>query len=41
MRSKLIELVKKGKINGIISYAPDRQARNLVESGELIQLIDK
>ncbi len=39
--SKLIDLVKKGKINGILSYAPDRHARNLVESWELVQLIDQ
>lgn len=41
LRSKLIALVKKGKIKGILSYAPDRHARNLVESGELVQLIDQ
>lgn len=40
-RTQLIELVKKGKIKGILSYAPDRHARNLVESGELVQLIDQ
>lgn len=41
LRSKLITLVKKWKIKGILSYAPDRHARNLVESGELVQLIDQ
>lgn len=37
----LIKLVKKGKIKTIISYSPDRQARNMLEGGELISLVDK
>ncbi|NUJ97482.1 recombinase family protein [Candidatus Gracilibacteria bacterium] len=37
----IIKLVKKGQINGIISYSPDRQARNMLEGGELIDLVDK
>jgi DNA invertase Pin-like site-specific DNA recombinase len=28
---KLIELVKKGKVKGILSYSSDRQARNMLE----------
>lgn len=38
---KLIALVKSGKIKGILSYSPDRQSRNLLEAGELIDLVDK
>lgn len=37
---KLIELVKNGKIQWIISYSPDRQARNLVEWGEIVDLAE-
>lgn len=37
----LVRLVKKKKIKGIISYSPDRQSRNAIESGEIIDLIDK
>ncbi len=39
--SQLMKLVKNGKIGGIISYSPDRQARNLLEAGYLIDLVDK
>jgi len=39
--NQIIKLVKQWKINGILSYAPDRHARNLVESWELVQLIDQ
>jgi DNA invertase Pin-like site-specific DNA recombinase len=38
---KIIEWVKKWKIKWIISYSPDRQARNLLEAWELIDLVDK
>jgi DNA invertase Pin-like site-specific DNA recombinase len=41
LRTQLIKLVKQWKINGILSYTPDRHARNLVESGELIQLLNE
>ena len=37
----LIKLVKAKKINGIISYSPDRQARNMIEWGEIIDLVDQ
>lgn len=37
----IIKLVKKGQINWIISYSPDRQARNMLEGWELINLVDK
>ena len=39
-RGKLIKLIKKGKIKWLISYSPDRQARNILEWGELINLVD-
>lgn len=29
--NKLIKLIDKGEIEGLLSYSPDRQARNLVE----------
>ncbi len=38
---KIIERIKKWKIKWIISYSPDRQARNLLEAWELIDLVDK
>ena len=37
----LIRLVKKWKICWLISYSPDRQARNMLEGWELIDLVDK
>jgi len=37
---KIIERIKKWKIKWIISYHPDRQARNLLEAWELIDLLD-
>jgi len=37
---KIIKWIKEWKIKGIISYHPDRQARNLLEAGELIDLLD-
>jgi len=30
-RSKLIDLVKKGRVKGILSYSSDRQTRNMLE----------
>lgn len=38
---QLIKLVKAGKINGIISYSPDRQSRNMIEWWEIIDLVDQ
>ncbi|HMT01438.1 MAG TPA: recombinase family protein, partial [Candidatus Absconditabacterales bacterium] len=35
-RKLLMSLIKKGKIKGLLSYAPDRQARNMLEGGEII-----
>ncbi len=40
-RNKLIKLVKDGKIKWIISFSPDRQARNLPEAWEIVQLLDE
>lgn len=40
-RSKLIAMVKQGKIKGILSYASDRQTRNMLEWGELLDLVDQ
>ena len=37
----LIKLIKKGVIKGLISYSPDRQARNMLEWGELINCVDE
>ncbi len=37
----LIKLVKKWDINWIISYSPDRQARNMLEAWEIIDLLDQ
>ncbi len=38
---QLVEDIKNGKIDGIISYHPDRLSRNMKEAGELIDLLDK
>lgn len=38
---KLMEMIQKGKIGGLLSYAPDRQARNMLEGGELINHVDE
>ena len=40
-RSKLMELVRKGKVKGILSYSSDRQTRNMLEGGELLDLVDQ
>lgn len=37
----LIKLIKQGKIKWLISYSPDRQARNMLEWGELINCVDE
>jgi DNA invertase Pin-like site-specific DNA recombinase len=39
--NNLIKLVKSWKVNWIISYSPDRQARNMVEWWEIIDLVDR
>src|SRR5579884_3714183 len=38
---KMINAVIAGKYDGIISYHPDRLARNMKEAGEIIDLLDK
>ena len=40
-RRKLVSFIEKNKINGLLSYSPDRQARNMLEWGELINLVDQ
>lgn len=40
-RKKLIQYVKQGKVQWILSYSPDRQARNILEWWELINLVDE
>jgi len=37
----LIKKVKSWEINGIISYSPDRQARNMLEAWDIIDLLDQ
>ncbi|MBD1363475.1 recombinase family protein [Mucilaginibacter sp. ZT4R22] len=37
----LVNMVKDGKINGIITWAPHRLSRNSVDTGELIDLFDR
>ena len=36
----LISLIEKGLINGIISWHPDRLARNSIDGGKIIYLVD-
>ncbi len=38
--NKLINLIEKGEINGIISWNPDRLARNSIDGGKIIYLLD-
>ena len=40
-RNKLINKIKKWEIEWLLSYSPDRQARNLVDWGMLIECVDK
>lgn len=40
-RNKLIKLVEKWVIDWILSYSPDRQARNMVEWWAIIDLVDR
>jgi len=37
----LLEELKKGKLDGIIAWHPDRLARNMKDAGEVIDLLDK
>ena len=38
--NSLISLIEKGLINGIISWHPDRLARNSIDGGKIIYLVD-
>ncbi len=38
---QLINDIKAGRINGLISWHPDRLARNMKDAGEIIDLLDK
>ena len=38
---KMLSLIRKGKIDGIVSWHPDRLSRNMLEAGILIDLIDE
>lgn len=40
-RKKLMKLVETWKVKWILSYAPDRQARNIMEWWELINFVDQ
>ncbi len=39
--NRMIDELKNGKIDGIITYAADRLARNMKEAGEIIDMLDK
>ncbi|MBT3704716.1 recombinase family protein [Candidatus Peregrinibacteria bacterium] len=39
--TKLIEDIRKRKIDGLIAWHPDRLARNMKEAGEIIDLLDE
>lgn len=38
---KMMSDIKSGKYDGILSWSPDRLARNMLEAGELIDLLDQ
>lgn len=39
--NQLLKEIKAGEINGIIAWHPDRLARNSIESGKIIDMLDK
>jgi len=39
--AEMLSLIEKGKANGIISWHPDRLARNSVDGGRIIHMIDR
>jgi len=39
--NKIIDQIKVGTYDGIITYAPDRLARNMKEGGEIIDMLDR
>lgn len=40
-RRKLISYIRQGKVQWLLSYSPDRQARNILEGWELINFVDE
>ncbi|MFH1670395.1 MAG: recombinase family protein [Patescibacteria group bacterium] len=38
--AKLLEMVEKGKLDGVVAWHPDRLSRNMFEAGRVIELID-
>ena len=38
--NKMLEDIKAGKFDGILAWHPDRLARNMLESGKIIDLLD-
>ncbi len=34
-------MIENGEIKWLLSYSPDRQSRNMLEAGEIIDLIDR
>src|SRR3972149_11922725 len=38
---EMLEMVEKGKVDGILSWHPDRLARNSVDGGKIIHLVDQ
>jgi DNA invertase Pin-like site-specific DNA recombinase len=38
---KMLDDIRKGKYDGIIAWNPDRLARNMLEGGEIIDLVDQ
>lgn len=39
--TRMIELIKEQRVDGIIAWHPDRLSRNMKEAGEIIDLLDK
>ena len=39
--AEMLSLIEKGKANGILSWNPDRLARNSVDGGKIIHMIDR
>ncbi len=39
--SKMLDLIRKGELDGIIAWHPDRLSRNMYEAGVIIDLIDE
>lgn len=39
--NELLEKIKKGEITGVLAWHPDRLARNMIEGGRIIQLLDE